>query len=309
MTLAPNIRSPEMPPARRYLVGAEVGPAIIRVGIFTDSFNLIGKAKLSTKRERGPAAVIERIARCVEYAVDECDLRMDDIRALGVGVPGQVDADAGRALSVASLGWNDVPMRHTLEKLLRVPVCVENHFKLSTLGVYAREIHSAPRRFAALFLGPAIGGGLMIDGELVDAAGALRADRPFWPGSESVFAMMPHEDFRLARIRDLRKAARKGNASVREFVRAIAAKAGEVSAELIQQFAPDVIVLGGGLVDEMKDELVGTMEQAVSSGGKATGGVGPKFIISILGDLAGMTGGAALAEGKLVAVQAVTETR
>jgi glucokinase len=134
---------------RPFLAGVEVGPSLIRAGVFSDTFELIGKAKVSTKNDRGTVAVLERIARCVEYAADECDLRIEDIRALGVGVPGQVDPERGLALSAGSLGWKDVPVRNALEKFLRMPVFVENQCRLGTLGVFAREIDFPTKRFAA----------------------------------------------------------------------------------------------------------------------------------------------------------------
>ena len=223
--MTPVAINPDAVADRPYLVGVEIGPIVIRAGVFTADFHPVGKTKVSTKKERGPAEVIQRIARCVEYALDECDLALEDVRALGVGVPGQAAAATGTALSAESLGWRDVPLRGALEKLLRVPVFVENHFRLSALGPYAREIHANPRRFAALFLGPEIGGALMDDGELAElpaphSAGQIHQDAG--PGPDGVFAVMPHEEFRHARIRDLRKAVRKGNPAVVEFARALA---------------------------------------------------------------------------------------
>jgi len=290
---------------RPYLVGVEVGPLVIRAGVFTADFHPVGKTKVSTKKERGPADVIQRIARCVEYAVDECDLALEEVRALGVGVPGQTDAAMGVAMDAESLGWRDIPLRGALEKLLRVPVFVENHFRLSALGTYAREIHASPRRFAALFLGPEIGGALMEDGELSEAPpnSVSRRRSDMDPGSDGVFAVMPHEEFRHARIRDLRKAVRKGSPAVVEFARAVARRAGEVSAGLVRTFQPDIILLGGGLMDEMREEILGIVEEAIRRG--EDNNLTParvELVASILGDLAGMTGGAVLAAQKSAAI-------
>ncbi len=50
---------------------------------------------MSTKSERGADEVIERIARCVRDAVDECDLDLKQVRGVGIGAPGAVDAGIG----------------------------------------------------------------------------------------------------------------------------------------------------------------------------------------------------------------------
>ena len=59
----------------QYLVGVDLGGTKIMAGIFDLSLECLGWAKISTKAQRGPAAVMDRIARCVSDAVDECDLK------------------------------------------------------------------------------------------------------------------------------------------------------------------------------------------------------------------------------------------
>ena len=56
-------------------VGVDLGGTKILAGLFDSALNCLGRAKVSTKSNRGPDEVIERIARCVRDAVDECDLR------------------------------------------------------------------------------------------------------------------------------------------------------------------------------------------------------------------------------------------
>src|SRR5258705_9966801 len=72
------------PRRRDHFVGVEVGPAIIRAGVFSESFRLVGKTKFSTKLERGPMSVIERVPRCIHYAAAERDLPLYRIQSVGV---------------------------------------------------------------------------------------------------------------------------------------------------------------------------------------------------------------------------------
>ena len=60
---------------KEYLIGVDLGGTKILAGVFDDKLNCLGRAKMSTKSQRGPEAVIERVARCVQDAIDECDLR------------------------------------------------------------------------------------------------------------------------------------------------------------------------------------------------------------------------------------------
>src|SRR5689334_16523272 len=135
-------------------VGVEVGPAIIRAGVFSPDLALLGKTKFSTKIERGAGGVIPRIEKCIRYAVDECNLHMDEVASIGVGVPGLVSELNGCVRTAPQLAWRDVPLKEQLEDLVSLPVAVANAHNLGTLGIYSQEVKSAPLRFAAIFLGP-----------------------------------------------------------------------------------------------------------------------------------------------------------
>ena len=60
--------------ARTHLVGVDLGGTKILAGVFDAKLEPLGSTKLTTKAQRGAEAVIERIARCVLDAIDECDL-------------------------------------------------------------------------------------------------------------------------------------------------------------------------------------------------------------------------------------------
>jgi glucokinase len=94
-----------------FIVGVDLGGTKILSGIFTPALKCVGKVKLSTKAERGVDVVVDRIARCVRDAVDECDLDLKQCRGVGIGAPGAVDFDAGRVIFAPNLGWRDVPLK------------------------------------------------------------------------------------------------------------------------------------------------------------------------------------------------------
>src|SRR4029077_2993144 len=105
----------------------------------------LGRARISTKAERRPDEVIRRIARCVREAADACDVALSQIRAVGIGAPGAVNAESGRVIFAPNLGWEDVPLKKALEKELEISVFVDNDCNVSTLGIYEVELQSKPR--------------------------------------------------------------------------------------------------------------------------------------------------------------------
>src|SRR6266581_3584379 len=105
-----------------YVMGVDLGGTKIYAGVFDSSLECVGTSRVSTKSQRGPEAVIDRIARCVKDAVDECDLKIDQIKAIGVGAPGAVDTETGKVIFAPNLEWRDVPLKKNLEKEIGIPV-------------------------------------------------------------------------------------------------------------------------------------------------------------------------------------------
>src|SRR3989475_12387124 len=124
-----------------YVVGVDLVGTKILAGIFDNSLECIGTAKVSTKSQRGVEAVVERIDRCVRDAVDEADLGMKQIAGVGIGAPGAVDFESGNVIFAPNMeGWKDVPLKKELEKHLSVPVFVENDANIAVLGVHVAEL-------------------------------------------------------------------------------------------------------------------------------------------------------------------------
>jgi glucokinase len=90
---------------------------------------------------------------------------------VGIGAPGTVDGEAGNIIFAPNLDWHDVPLKKQLEKLLGLPVFVENDCNIAALGVYVAELKAKPRHMLGIFVGTGIGGGLIINGELFSGFG------------------------------------------------------------------------------------------------------------------------------------------
>ena len=155
-------------PDRGVVVGIDIGgtktalmATDVRTGedLTTDTF--------STPAEAGPEVMIERLCEAVEAIVAAAGRQRDDLRAVGVAVPGHVAVEAGRVIAAGNLrGWSDVPLRDILGRRLGVPVWVDQDGNAAALGERwrggAKEMHN----FVFLTLGTGVGAGLMINGRL-----------------------------------------------------------------------------------------------------------------------------------------------
>jgi glucokinase len=323
---------PESSSKGDYLVGVDLGGTKILTGVFTPQMKCLGTVKASTKAGRGPGTVIERVARCIQDAVDECDLKLEQIRGIGIGAPGAVDRETGRVIFAPNLpGWSDIPLKKELEKELKVPVFLENDGNICTLGVYHVELEGKPRHMIGIFIGTGIGAGLVLDGKLFagssSSAGevghmvlevggpkcgcgnrgcfeALAGRTAIFKkiqgmvkeGQKTVLTDMLGPELTDMRSGDLRKAIRRGDKLVEKVVEEAAEYIGIGIANLVNILGPDYVVVGGGVIDALEDEMMAIIVETAHDYALQGTAKDIQIVASKLGDDAGITGGAVLAK-------------
>ena len=310
-----------------------MGGTKILAGVFNPQLKCLGRSKMSTKSERGPDPVINRIARCVQDVVDECDLNLKQVKGVGVGAPGAVDPESGRVIFAPNLGWEDVPLKKELEKQLELPVFVENDCSSCTLGVYDIELDRKPRNMIGIFIGTGIGGGLILEGKLYSgfnrtagevghmvlevtgpkcgcgnrgcfealasrAAIFRKIQTAIKDGQKTLLTEMLGDDLENLRSGDLRKAIKRGDKFVEGVIEEAAEYTGIAVANLINIFNPEIVVLGGGVIQALEDEMMAIIVETATDYAMPGTTKGIEIIASKLGDDAGIFGAAVLARMK-----------
>ncbi|MBI4661456.1 MAG: ROK family protein [Verrucomicrobia bacterium] len=313
-----------------HFVGVDLGGTKILAGVFNHHLKCAGRSKLSTKAQRGPDAVIERVARCVRDAVDECDLDLKRIKGVGVGAPGPVDPESGKVIVGPNLSWEDVPLKKEVEKLLDVPVFVENDCNICTLGVYETELQSKPQHMVGIFIGTGIGAGLILNGKLFSGfnktAGEIghmilevggpkcscgnrgcfealasrqaifrRIQTAVKDGQKTILTEMLGDDLTDMRSGDLRKALRRGDKFLERMIEEAAEYIGIGVANVINLLNPEVVVLGGGIIDALEDDMMAIIIETAKDYALSGTAKGIEILASKLADDAGIVGGAVLA--------------
>ena len=314
-----------------YIVGVDLGGTKILAGVFKNSLECVGTAKVSTKSQRGVETVIERIERCVQDAVDEADLTLKQVAGVGIGAPGAVNFADGTVIFAPNMeDWKDVPLKKELEKHLSVPVFVENDANIAVLGVHVAELKAKPRHVIGIFVGTGIGGGLILNGELFNGSNhtageighmVLDVDGPkcgcgnkgcfealasrtaifqqikagIKDGQKTLLTEMLGDDLSDLRSGDLRKAIRRGDKFVDRVVEGAAEYIGIATANLVNVIGPEVVVLGGGVIEALADEMMSVIVETANDYAMPGTMKGVDIIASKLGDNAGITGAAVLA--------------
>jgi glucokinase len=314
-----------------YVIGMDLGGTKIFAAVVDKKGRIVSEAKQKTKADKGPKAVLERIAETARLAAQVGHIEWEQIKGVGIGAPGPMDPDSGIVYNPPNLpGWNEIALGPRLSKALDVPVCLENDVNLGTLGEHALGVGQGTQDMVGIFVGTGVGGGLVLDGKLRSGyrhAAAevghmiILADGPVCgcgkrgcleavasrtaierdirlglaAGRESIIPELTEEGTKRLTSGLLAKAWRRGDPLVTEIMQRAQSYLGLLTASIVNLVDPEMIVFGGGVIEALDDEFLDpirvTARQYYIQQSNADK---IRIVTATLGDYAGVLGAAVL---------------
>ena len=148
-----------------YYLGVDLGGTGIKVGVVDEQGKILGTAKCPTGVERGYGPVIADMAKLCFEAVEKCNVSMDDVKAIGIGIPGIQDPATGLVPFCTNLGWHQVPLVSEMHKYIDKPVFVDNDATVAGLAEYVAGVSAGASTSIFITLGTGVGGGIVVNGK------------------------------------------------------------------------------------------------------------------------------------------------
>lgn len=281
-----------------------------------------------TEAHEGPAAVIERMAALAGEVCAQINTPLDQIPAIGIGVPGLIDLAQGVTILLPNLpsGWRNVPLAANMTGLTGRPAAIINDARAFTLAEATFGAGRDARSVIGMTLGTGIGGGIALDGRLylgIDGTagevGHMTID-PYGPrcgcgnrGCLETFASGPSitamalrvvaqgmttqigtlVDYDLNKITPgvIARAAEQSDTIAREILQRAGSYLGIGIANLITIFSPERVVIGGGM-SRLGDWLLGPARAEVTARCHLTPLDRVQITLAQLGGEAGVIGAA-----------------
>jgi glucokinase len=114
---------------------------------------------------------VDQIAAVVQTAADECAVNPADLAGVGVSVPGIYNSSTGNAWAPRLWGWDQVPLREALEKVLPAPVTIDGNRAACVLGEQWLGAARGLSDVVYLAVGAGIGAGIITGGRLLHGVG------------------------------------------------------------------------------------------------------------------------------------------
>jgi glucokinase len=146
--------------------GIDLGGTKIQAVVVDAAHHVLGQARHPTPTEGGPPEVAAAIAAALIEAAQGAGLEPHDLRGVGVGSPGEVDAARGTVANARNLpGWVEAfALADALRDALGAPVALGNDVQVATDAEFELGAGRPYRSLLGVFWGTGVGGGLVLDG-------------------------------------------------------------------------------------------------------------------------------------------------
>lgn len=249
------------------LAGA-IGRSRTQLGVCDLDGTVLASSDLD--QEVGPSAeeLMPKIVAAFTSLVASVGRAADDVRAVGLCIPGTVDFERGASLdSPIMAGWDGVELSPFLRSLTAAPVFVDNDVNVMALSERRGQLE---RHRDLLFVkaSTGVGVGIVSGGQVLRGAlgaageightkipaaqglacrcgdsGCLEAVAAGWALVQTARAH-GHD---VTHVRDLVRLAVQGDADARQLVREAGRRIGEVVASAVNLLNPEAVVVGGDL--------------------------------------------------------------
>ena len=264
-------------------IGIDLGGTNTKVGLLVGDV-LSHSQSFLTRSYRSPDDILADLVVSVAGLRRQAECEGVTATALGIGVPATLDLGAGRTLVMPNFaaGWFGFGLVAYLERALRLPTALINDARAFVLAESTLGAGRGYKDLFGLMVGTGVGGGIVMNSrvhfgtgglageighhivepggltcgcggvgclETVASAPALVASvvRAYLHGRSPVLHALSAGDLNAVTAETVTQAARQGDAACSAALERVAGYLGIATANVTTLFAPQCIVLGGGL--------------------------------------------------------------
>jgi glucokinase len=156
-------------------IGVDVGGTKIAISLVGAEGAILASLRRPTDVSSSDDT-LDSIANAVkEFAtINRIDLQSFD--AIGFGIPGLVDAEKGIGIASVNLGWDNVPVKASLESRLGVACLIDNDVRTGALGEARFGAARGLKNLVYLNIGTGVSAVILLDGRIFQGVRGLAGE-------------------------------------------------------------------------------------------------------------------------------------
>ncbi len=264
------------------LAGVAFGERDVRVAIADASREILAQQLMPLQADHAADDGMERVARLLADLAETVSSGVEEIAAIGFGLPTPVDSVSHQAGSDAVLpGWRGVNVAEAMTGYLRAPVALDNTANLAALGELRTGALQGVRNGCYLKFSYGVGAGIVLNGDVfrgsagtageighvtIDENGPIcrcgnRGCLDTFVGSRALISSLSASHGPL-RLKDIVQRALADDLGCRRVIEDAGRRVGVAVAGLVNLLNPEVIVVGG-LIAEAGDLVLHPLREAL----------------------------------------------
>lgn len=315
---------------KKYSIGIDLGGTKILIGLVEkESGKVVSHIKKKTKKEKGPENIVRKMVEGVGELLEESGKSFTEISSIGIGSAGQIDRKNGIIIGAPNLDCYNLNLKEILQNKFNIPVFVGNDVEVATIGEQKFGAGKGCADFVCVFVGTGIGSAIVKNGHIIYGAtgtagelGHIIVDlngRPCACGAHGCLEAYASRSAIETRIEGALKKGRKsciseyleeGKAITSSMIRKSIEREDELVTQCVSEASeylsgglasvinlinPELIILGGGLIEAVDYFYKQTIKKAKSKS-LPVPAEKIRFSKTILGDYSGVIGAALLDE-------------
>ena len=147
-------------------IGIDIGGTNLVAGLTNGKGQLVNKVSRPVNKEWTAEELCFQTAQLARQTAEIGGIAPEDVKAVGVGLPGLVDNNTGMVIQTPNMVFSNTPFRELFQKEWDVPVYLGNDANCAAIGEYWAGAAKGCDPAVVITLGTGIGGGLVVGGKL-----------------------------------------------------------------------------------------------------------------------------------------------
>lgn len=304
-------------------IGLDIGGTKILGALYNEKQEAVARMKKKTKAAEGVETVIQQVIKVVDGLIEEAEDMNGKVIGIGAGSPGIIVEESTVAFC-PNIPFEHLNLGKMLEERYEVPCVLGNDVNVAMYGEWKAANTDGAKNVLGVFVGTGIGGALILEEKLYTGQGGageighmvlnpggitcgcgshgcLEAYASktgiqkaivagIRKGRESVLEEYLKSDGSVIKSSSLRRAYEDGDGLAVDVLEDAMKYLGIAVANLVNIFHPDLIIMGGGMMESMGDDLLPLMEKEARKHTMPGMYDDVKFQLSHLSDDAGIFG-------------------
>ena len=156
---------------KKYSIGIDLGGTKILTALVNRETGAVEEhVKKKTKKEKGTQNILRKMLESIDELLATSEISSDKINSIGVGAAGQIDRENGIIIGAPNLDCYNLNIKQILYDKFNIPVYVGNDVEIAAIGEQKFGAGKGCNDFVCVFVGTGVGSSIVKNGKIIYGA-------------------------------------------------------------------------------------------------------------------------------------------